>query len=273
MRALIWAYFALTGWLNEEIQQRQGWLCRQASSLQASTSGRPEFSSRTEHMLTGTRFCISDVRPQLQQQRQATGVTTPTILCKQSSINSRLSPNAGIEHCRMQRSAACKAGSLRSGSAGTAGRNQTGPACKAGSSGFVNKAFTAAAAHRTEQSSSASAGAVSSSKRRDHSAKDQAPASANAHGATSQGCVDSTAMALCKRTAAAFPRFQRGQSTVSRVGLHRKGHMKKGLARQGCYNQGYSKQGHAGEDAVTESQADWYEVAEEFERMLIPAGE
>ncbi|KAA6418382.1 MAG: hypothetical protein FRX49_11638 [Trebouxia sp. A1-2] len=77
----------------------------------------------------------------------------------------------------------------------------------------------------------------------------------------------STAMALRKRTAAAFPRSQKEQSTVSRAGMHHKGHVKKGLARQGC-----SKQGHAGEDAVPESPADWYEVAEEFERMLIPAG-
>ena len=73
-----------------------------------------------------------------------------------------------------------------------------------------------------------------------------------------------------KRKAAAFPR---GQSALSRAGLHRKGHMEKDLARQGCNSQGYCKQGHAGEDAMTESQAEWYEVAEEFERMLAPAWE
>lgn len=114
---------------------------------------------------------------------------------------------------------------------------------------------------------------MSSSKCLDHSAEDQAPASANALYATSQGCVHSTAMALRKRTAAAFPRIQRGQSAVSRAGVHSKGHVKKGFARQGCYSQGYSKQGHAGDGAVSESQAEWYQVAEEFERMLTPTGE
>lgn len=214
---------------------------------------------------------MSDVRRQLQQQRQAKGVTTSSILCKQSSINSRLNAkacHAGVKHCRLQRSAACKAGTLRSDSGGTAGRSQTGPACKAGSSVNFNKAFTAAAAQRARQSSSASAGTMSSSICLDDSAEDHASASANTFGATCQGCVHSTAMALRKRTAAAFPRSQKEQSTVSRAGMHHKGHVKKGLARQGC-----SKQGHAGEDAVPESPADWYEVAEEFERMLIPAGE
>jgi hypothetical protein len=262
----------MTGWLNKENQQRQDWLHRQTSSLQASTSGRPGLSSRPEQTLPG----MSDVGPPLQQQRQAKGVTAPSILCKQSSINSRLNTkarHARVEHCRLQRSTACKVGSLRSGSAGTAGRNQTGLACKAGSSGSLNKASTAAAAQRARQSSSASAGTMSSSKCLDHSAEDQPLASANAPGETSQGCVDSTAMALRKGSAAPIPSFKREQSAVSRAGLYRRCHVKKGLARQGCYSQGYSKQGHAGEDAVTESQAEWYEVAEEFERMLIPAGE
>lgn len=220
---------------------------------------------------------MSDVRPPLQQQRQAKGVTAPSILCKQSSVDRRLKTpkarHAEFDHCRMQRSTACEASSLRSGSAGTAGRTQTGPACIAGSSGFLNEASTAAAAPRVRQSSSASAGTMSSSKWLDPSAEDQAPASAKALDATNQGCVHSTAMAVRKHTAATLPRFQTGQSAVSRAGLYRRGYVKKHLARQGCYSQGYSKQGNAGEDAAKESQPEWYQVAEEFERMLLPAGE
>ena len=215
---------------------------------------------------------MSDVRPPMQQQKQAKGMTTPSILCKQSSVNRRLNAkacHAGLEHCCMQRSTACTAGSLCSNSAGKAGRTQTGPACIAGSSGLHNTAVTAGAAHRPRQSSSASGGTMSSSKCLDHSAA----ASVNALDATSQGCDEKTAMALRKRSAAALPRFPREQSAVSRAGLYRRCHVKKGLARQRCYSQGYSNQGHAGEDATTESQAEWYQVAEEFERMLIPAGE
>lgn len=253
-------------------QQKQGWLHRQTSGLQASTSGRATLSSRTEHMLPGMRFCISDDRPRLQPQRQTRGLT-PSILCKQGSIDRRVKARyASTEHCGMQRSAACKADSLRNGSAGTAGRNQTGP-CKAGSSGFLNTAVTAAGAQRSRQSSCASAGRMSSSQCLHHYPEDEAPASANAHGESSQGFLGSTAMALPKRTAAAFPRFQRGQGALSRAGLHRKGHVEKDLARQGCYSQSYCKQGHAGEDAMAESQAEWYEFAEGFERMLVPAGE
>ena len=114
---------------------------------------------------------------------------------------------------------------------------------------------------------------MSSSKCLDHPAEDQAAASVNTLDATSRGCVEKTAMALRKCTAAALPRFQRGQRTVSRAGFHRLDPVKKGLARQGCCSQGYSNQGHAGDVARTESQADWCEVAEEFERMLVPAGE